>query len=128
MNPVKTEIKNILIVEDEHDMQEMYKLFFAKMSDRYTVDIESKADTALKRTRKKEYDLIILDIIMEPMSGDAFFMRARDAINTTLTPILVVSVLDPASLKELKKINHVSFLQKPITKEQLFAKLEELLG
>ena len=128
MDTTQTEEKNILIVEVDKDMLEMYKMFFSGLEQRYAIDIESSAGIALKKTKGKEYDLIILDIIMEPMAGDTFFTYARENINTAITPILVVSVLSPSSLTALKKINHVDFLQKPITKDQLMEKIKMMLG
>ncbi|MBL7081782.1 MAG: response regulator [Candidatus Omnitrophica bacterium] len=122
---VDSKVKQILIVEDNRDMQELYKIFFSDQQDKYSIDIESRADVALKKIKEKTYDLIILDIIMEPMTGESFFSYARQEVKTVFTPILVVSVLSPDTLVKLKKINHVDFLQKPITKEQLMQKIKE---
>jgi FixJ family two-component response regulator len=67
---------------------------------------------------------------MEPMSGDAFFMHVRKGMNAKVKdiPILVVSVLSPSILRQLKKINHVDFVQKPVTKEQLLDKIKAIIG
>ncbi len=124
---VKTKTKNILILEDDRDMRDMYKIFFKDQEPKYSIDIEDKAKEALKRLKQKEYDLIILDIIMEPLPGDSFFVYVRDNKKTVNIPILVVSVLSHDALELLKRINHVRFLQKPITKEQLFEEIDKIL-
>jgi CheY-like chemotaxis protein len=123
-------VKNILIVEDDKDMREIYEIFFSDQKDKYLFDFESSAEQALKKLKVKKYDLILLDIIMEPMSGDAFFMYVRKEMGEDLKniPILVVSVLSPSILRQLKKINHVDFAQKPVTKEQLLEKIKAIIG
>ena len=124
------DVKNILIVEDDKDMREIYEIFFSDQKDKYSFNFNSNAEDALEQLKKKKYDLILLDIIMEPMSGDAFFMHVRKEMGEDLKdiPILVVSVLSPSILRQLKKINHVDFAQKPVTKEQLLGKIKEIIG
>ncbi len=128
MNMVKNAAKSILIVEDDRDMQNMYEMFFSGLEDKYKINIEGSADIALQQVSSRHYDMVILDIIMEPLPGDTFFICTRSYKKTMFIPILVVSVLSPNSLENLKKINHVDFLQKPITKEQLLNKVEATIG
>jgi len=124
----KSTPKKILIVEDDKDMQEIYRDFFTSRKNNYTIDIEGKANAGLRRLTEQPYDLVILDIIMEPIPGDTFYACARSYNKTQNIPILVVSVLKAESLSNLKKINHVHFLQKPITEDQLFAKIDAILS
>ncbi len=130
-------MKNILILEDDKDMQGMYKIFFSDQEKKYTIEIENDATVALKRLKEKPFDLIILDIIMEPMFGDSFFLYLRSDEGTMRIPVLVVSVLSPDTLGRLKKIDNVdavnkpvrlSFLQKPITKQQLLKEIDKMLS
>lgn len=120
-------MKNILIIEDDKDMHRIYEDMFKTEGKKYKIEILDDATIALKRLKEEKYDLVILDIIMEPMSGDSFFVYLRENIKTTDIPVLIVSVLSPDTLVQLKKINHVQFFQKPITKEQLLKKIDEIL-
>ena len=119
-------LKKILIVEDDKEMITLYKDMFKDRLDVYEIQVENNAESALKRLDDETFDLIILDIIMEPMTGDSFyiFTRLDKKINT---PVLVVSVLSPDTLKNLEKIDNISFLQKPINEDQLFEKIESVL-
>ena len=81
---------------------------------------------AIERLEAKKYDLIILDIIMEPISGDTFFNRIR-LDKGIRTPVLVVTVLHRNELEGFDGLNNVSFLQKPVTEEQLFKKIENVI-
>lgn len=127
MSETNAKLKKILIVEDEQDMHAMYRMMFAQYKGEYEIDYEEKAQAALDRAKVENYDLIILDINMSPMPGDFFFFFLRLEENTKETPVLVVSVLSHTSLEEMKAINHIDFLQKPITEEQLIEKIRNLL-
>ena len=125
MAGVKNKVKSILIVEDDKDMQEIYQDMFGDARD-YEVDIVDRAAEALKKLQEINYELIILDIIMEPVTGDSLFIYIRADKKTRETPVLVVSVLSPITMEKLKKINHIDFLQKPISRGQLIEKIEKM--
>jgi len=120
--------KKILIVEDNKDMHEIYRSYFNDYRNEYNVDMEDKADEALSTLQRKKYDLIILDMIMEPLAGDSFFVYVKADERTREIPILVVTVLNPETLQRLNKIGDLEFLQKPITEEQLMKKIGNMIG
>lgn len=119
-------IKRIMIVEDDESTQEIYRDIFDKER-RYFVNIVDTAESALKALRADAYDLVLLDIIMEPMAGDSFLIYLRKDPRTANIPVIVVSVLGEEILKTLRKIDRVKILQKPITKEVLFKKITQAL-
>ena len=121
----KNKVKQILIVEDDKDMQEIYEDMFGDERD-YKVDIVDRAAEALRKLQEKNYHLVILDIIMEPVTGDSLFLYIRADKKTKETPVLVVSVLSPVTMEKLKRINHIDFLQKPISRGQLIEKIEKM--
>ena len=125
MVAVKNKVKQILIVEDDKDMQEIYEDMFGDARG-YNVDMVNKASEALRKLQEKKYNLIILDIIMEPVTGDSLFLYIRADKKTKEIPVLVVSVLSPVTMEKLKKINHIDFLQKPITRGQVIEKIEQM--
>lgn len=119
-------IKRIMIVEDDESTQEIYRDIFDKERG-YFVNIVDTAESALKALRADAYDLVLLDIIMEPMAGDSFLIYLRKDPRTANIPVIVVSVLGEEILKTLRKIDRVKILQKPITKEVLFKKITQAL-
>lgn len=122
-------MKRIMIVEDDPGMQEIYKDLFSDKKDEYEIELTADARVAYQRVRQHKFDMVILDIVMEPMDGNVFYALLRSKeIGPNTTPVLVVSVVNPANLEHLKIINNVDFLQKPITGEQLFKKIEEKTG
>jgi CheY-like chemotaxis protein len=119
-------MKQVLIVEDDKDMQDIYRNMF-KDETKYQVNIIDDATMALRMLKDRKFDLILLDIIMEPMMGDSFFLFLKGDEKTRNIPIIVVSVLGPDTLKQLQKVDNVSILQKPINKEQLFKEINKVV-
>jgi CheY-like chemotaxis protein len=120
-------LKRIMVVEDSVDMKEIYQDIFSGEGG-YQVEYFSLAEEGLARLRAGErYDLIIVDIIMEPMPGDSFFVRLRKELNLETVPVLVATVLDEKILGRLHEIGQFGYLQKPITKELLLAKIAQLV-
>lgn len=120
-------MKNIMIVEDDLGMQEIYRDIFSEKKDEYKVELFGDGRLAYKRAKEGDIDMIILDMIMEPMDGNEFYACLRNQSDKKINsiPVLVVSVINPNSLIEMKRINNVDFLQKPVTGEQLFRKIDE---
>lgn len=128
MSAIKAKTKHILIIEDNKDMQEIYKIFFSDQTEKYTIEIIGDSQAALKRLKEEDFDLLILDIIMQPISGDSIYVYLRENLKNRNTPVIVISVLTSGVLKNLKKMNNISIFQKPITKEQLLKEIDEILA
>ncbi len=78
---------NLLIIDDDKDLLKMLQLTFEK---EYRVDICASA-TDIKPSSLSAYDLIILDIMMEEMSGFEFLARYRSLIDV---PIILLTAKD----------------------------------
>jgi len=123
----KTIQKQILIVEDDQDMREAYKVFFADQEDNYEVNIVGDALEATRIMNEVRFDLVIVDIIMEPVAGDSLSIFIRENKETADIPILVISVLSPETLEGLKTLQNIHFLHKPITEDLLLKKISDVL-
>lgn len=112
--------KEVLIVEDDPQMHAIYKdMLDPKKFDITSVYEPLKALYLIQREKKK-FDLILLDILMEDnlLDGRVFFVQLREALKDK-TPVIVVSVLNSDQIDDLREINNLSFLHKPIEKEEL---------
>ena len=125
---VGDKIKHILIVEDDQDMHRLYAHMFENEEDLYQFEIIDDARLAYRYVERTKCDLIILDMKMEPMSGEEFYAVLRNDPKLKDIPVLVVSVVYPEDLVHLKKYGPVDFLKKPIKKEQLMEKLRDIIG
>ncbi|MFC2149720.1 two-component system response regulator [Candidatus Auribacterota bacterium] len=118
---------NILIIEDDKSMRKIYEAYF-RGSDKYKIEILEDARLGYKRAKEGDFDLVLLDMIMEPMSGGEFYACFEDDPAMKKAPVIVVSVIDPVDLEHMKKYGEVSFIKKPVTKEQLFEKIDDVLS
>ncbi len=78
---------NLLIIDDDNDLLKLLKLTFEK---EYDVDICSSPHT-IDPNKLNKYDLIILDIMMNEMSGFEFLSKYRNLIDV---PIILLTAKD----------------------------------
>lgn len=83
--------KRILIVEDDQALNDAFMMILDKD---YTVDGAFDGQEALDFTKKNEYDLILLDLLMPIMDGKQFLKAFQ---NKNDIPIIVFSNLDAKS-------------------------------
>jgi len=120
--------KRILIVEDDPDMIDIYSFIFKNNVDKYEMVSERDARIAFKRLEDEDFDLVILDIIMEPMGGESFYAVMRSDGKIKNIPVIVVSVLSPEDIKHMRRrTGSIDFLRKPVTEKQLFEKIEKFI-
>lgn len=113
--------KEILIVEDDLDMQIFYREMLE--GEDYHLTLASNGKEGIKKIGEKAFDLVILDIIMEEPTGDRLFAMLRKDPKFRDIPVIFASVFRKNTYDCTKVLGHVSFLEKPFTKETL---LEEI--
>lgn len=112
--------KRILIIEDEDSIAELERDYFEING--FSVDIEKRGDTGLKKAEAEKYDLIILDIMLPGMDGFEICKRIRSGNNV---PILMVS----AKKEDIDKIRGLGlgaddFITKPFSPGELVARVK----
>jgi DNA-binding NtrC family response regulator len=120
-------IKNIIIIDDSIEMQSIYKQLFKNKSE-YNIVYEKDAREAFRRVKRGNFDLIILDLLMEPMSGEDFFANIMIEKEYEKIPVLIISVLSEETVEYMKKEGNIYFLQKPISREVFFETIEKIDG
>ncbi|KKO19997.1 MAG: response regulator [Candidatus Brocadia sp.] len=118
-------MKTILIIEDDQEMQEFYKDML--QGEQFTVTLASNADEGLKKAKEKNYDLVILDILMEGVTGDRIFALLRKDSRYRNVPVIMASALDEKTYRCFQALGNVSFLEKPFNKGKLFAEIAKRL-
>ena len=78
----------ILIVEDDADLAEITQIYFSKEG--YLSDIAKTCQQAQSLLKEKEYDLILLDIILPDARGDTLCQQIR---KSSSCPIIFISCL-----------------------------------
>ncbi len=116
--------KNILFVEDEQLIAEMYASILE--AEGFKVDIANDGQKGLERAQTGEYDLILLDLMLPSLTGLEIMRQLRDpqlSPNNTRenTHILILSNLDEDDLvkKEISELTEGYYLKVNITPHSL---------
>ncbi len=113
-------MKKVLIIEDETAIAELEKDYL-ELSD-FDVTVADNGVDGLDMALEKEYDLIILDLMLPMVDGFEICKKIREVRNT---PILMVS----AKRDEIDKIRGLSlgaddYITKPFSPSELVARVK----
>jgi CheY-like chemotaxis protein len=118
-------IKTILIVEDEHNLQNLYEL----MLEGTGCEIIRAYDgyEALEKLTEKKPDLIILDLLMNMIMGDTFFLHLKNMPDYADIPVIIISAYSERRYKNLRKTDpNLIFIKKRyLTRERLLDEVEK---
>lgn len=120
-------MKRIMIVDDDQSMRNIYRDIFDKYRQDYSIEIFPDPRKAFKMLKEEKFDLVITDIIMEPMDGETFFVTISNDSGLRNLPVLVVTVLSRDELDQHFNKKTAEFLQKPFSELELLSKLQELI-
>lgn len=121
--------KHILIVENNGHMREFYEGVFKDRADEYTIEMVDDSLAALVKLEDKRYDLIISNMLVQPLYGEmfCFYVRNDENVKINTIPIIIFSIFDKDELRYLEKFKDLAVLQRPAEEKQLFDKIEEML-
>ena len=116
--------KRILIVEDEVSIAELERDYLELSG--FSVDLESDGNKGLSAALGKDYDLIILDIMLPGTDGFEICRRVREQKDT---PILMVT----AKKEDIDKIRGLGlgaddYITKPFSPSELVARVKAHLS
>lgn len=116
--------KKILVVDDEEDLCEI--LQFNLESEGYAVDIANSAEQALKII-SAEHQLILLDVMMEGMSGFKMAEKVRKELNM-ITPIIFLTAKDTENdMLTGFSIGGDDYIAKPFSIKEVSARVKAVL-
>ncbi len=119
--------KTILIVEDDVEFQELFAMMLEDTG--YRIIRAYDGTEALKKLEEQKPDLIILDILLEAMMGDALFLHLKRVPEYANIPIVITSSFSAKDYPNLSEIDpRLVFLEKPFSKEMLLKVVQEKLG
>ena len=120
--------KKILIVDDEKCFHEMYSMMLGDKD--YDLAFAYDGREALHMLGDNKPDLIILDMIMDMVTGDTFFLYLKSYDLFADTPVVIISSTPLKKYKSLKKIDpNLSYINKAdLTKEKLLEVVENKLA
>ena len=120
--------KLILIVEDDEDIQEIYKHMLQDTFEGVEVVQRLNGAEGLKAVGERRPDMIILDLLMPVMSGEEFLQTLRHKLKLTEIPVVICSVNQPLAHKLLKHREAEAVLPKVFALEDLVRVIDKFLG
>ncbi len=119
--------KTIMIVEDEHHYQELYTSLLEDTD--YEIIRAYDGNEALELLEKKKPDLIILDMVLDMVTGDTFFLYLKGMPDCTDIPIIVVSNTSKRDYRNLLDLDpNLAFLDKALVTENLIKEIKTRIG
>ncbi len=119
--------KSILVVDDEPCVRDICVQFLSMSG--YDVAASCSGEEALEAVARQPYDLLILDLAMQGMSGLAAFSRLR-AIAPGAKAVVVSGSLDrfESELEHAQGAGLAGILEKPFALDDLSALVEAAFG
>ncbi|MDR4506001.1 MAG: response regulator [Candidatus Scalindua sp.] len=120
--------KKILIVEDEQAFHELYAAIFEERD--YDLIFAYDGDEAMMKLEETKPDLILLDMLMDMVTGDTFFLHLKGMPEYEDIPVIIISACSQKQYKNLKKLDpNVVYIEKPyLTKEKLLDEVDKKLS
>ena len=119
--------KSMLIVEDEQVFHDLYTEMLEETD--YRLIHAYDGDDALLELEKKKPDLIILDMLLDMVTGETFFLYLKSMPDCADIPIIIVSNSNKRDVKNLLKMDPgIVFLDKTVTKEKLIGEIKKKIG
>ena len=117
--------KKILIVEDEHDILQLIKLYLEKEGFR-TVSAKTGTE-GLEQVKQEKPDLVVLDLMLPEIDGLEVCKRLRSAPETAMLPIIMLTAKAEESDTVVGlELGADDYVTKPFSPKTLVARIKAL--
>lgn len=112
---------HIMLVEDDLEICEILQFYLLEKED-YQVTVVHSAEQALSLIRKRKFDLVLLDIMLQGMDGIEFCGELR---RTSYCPVIFISCInDDETIIRALQMGGDDYLVKPFQAPVLLARIE----
>ncbi len=120
------DMKAILVVDDDQQLASALQWILA--DENFFVDVAFSGKEALLKVKAHSYDVVICDVKMPNLRGDAFYLKAR-SIRPALADsfIFITGYSTDPDIRHFFAENEVKFLLKPFPIPGLIACVRQLL-
>jgi DNA-binding response OmpR family regulator len=117
-------MKKILYVEDNPDTANAVKLILTHAG--FETDIALIGQEGLDKIKTREYDLIMLDIMLPDMSGWDIYGKVKGSVKSRFAFLSAIPV-SQERLDQLKKEGVSDYMTKPFVKDDLISRISNIL-
>ncbi len=120
--------KKIMVVEDEKAFHDLYRTMFERKD--YDIIYAYDGDEAMKKLEKTRPDLIILDMLLDMVTGDTFFLYLKGMSEYADIPVIIISAFSQKQYKNLKEVDpNLVYIEKMhLTKKSFLVEVEKKLN
>ncbi|WP_438444466.1 response regulator [Gorillibacterium sp. sgz5001074] len=116
----------VLIIDDDRALRTY--LYRRLKMDGYQVEEAEGVDDALGLLRERKYDLVLLDLMMQPRSGYELFETMKEDPSLNWIPLIVLSGRDDVADKvRCFRLGSDDYVTKPFQYEELEARIHSLI-
>jgi two-component system, OmpR family, response regulator ChvI len=126
----KNKTKKIMLVDDEADILELFKMVLEESDARLKVDAFLDPIVALKNFRPGLYDLLLIDIAMPKMNGFELYDKIRELDKKVKISIVTASEMFYEEIRKeaFPELDTTTcFIRKPIANPDLIQQVREIL-
>ena len=117
-------MRRVLIIEDDHMMA--IALREGLESEGYTAELAEDGAAGLRAASEKNYDLVILDLMLPRLSGHDVCRKLREAKNDVPLIMLTARSLEVEKVQGLK-LGADDYITKPFSLMELFTRIDAVL-
>ena len=114
--------RNILVIDDDKSILRTFTRILQKSG--YEIDVAETGKEALEKSRKKAYDLALIDIRLPDMDGTDLLVKMKPNMKETVKIMITGFPSLETGVKALDE-GADAYLVKPVKPEELIALIEE---
>ena len=118
--------KTVMIVEDEPLFHELYEKMLEDTN--YELIRAYDGSEALSKLQEKKPDIIILDMLLDMVTGDTFFLHLKSMLDFADIPVIIISAMPESEFKILRELDpNLIYINKlHVTRQRLFNELKKV--
>jgi DNA-binding NtrC family response regulator len=117
--------RKVLIVEDEAVVRESVRDWLVE--DGYEVDVAENGEEALKKIKKEEFGVIVLDLKLPGIDGLQVFEQAKE-LKPETKGVIITAYPSKETKEKAKRLGLMDYLAKPFKVEDLEKLITKALG
>jgi two-component system chemotaxis response regulator CheY len=117
----------VIVIDDMATMLRIMKKFLEDIGFE-NIDTAENGEEALKKIKENNYDLIISDWNMEPMTGLELLKAVREDLSSKTPFIMVTAESKPNNVLAAKAAGVSNYIVKPFTQVTVKKKIQSVLG
>ena len=124
-----TDPVHVLVVDDDRNVQRMLADALTRAGFRVTVERDGEA--ALAAFERQTFDVVLLDVLLPALNGYEVARRIKSTPRGERVPVLMLSGIYKTKMHQAQAVERhgaAGFVEKPFKLNQLFGKLEGVLG